>query len=189
MDKNKKQVMRYTDAELEIIKNTFVDNDELLKAIRKFMLQLPMTKADKSLLKSIQDKPEVLKVIRKSYLPTIDGDAPLNQIVDLWMTVEIKDKTPRDASLLIKARGYLINYLEQQLGELEGGEKGKLSVDEFKNFTAYNCDEDELYCQLIFRNTMISHSEMQMNMFQILAGWKEESVEQTKERLARNSAK
>jgi hypothetical protein len=41
----------------------------------------------------------------------------------------------------------------------------------------------------MMRNSLIHHSEMQLNMFEVLAGMKSESVEDTKERLMKDSSK
>lgn len=183
----KKQQMRFSDAELEVIKNTFRDNDELLKALRKFMLQLPMTKSDKSLIKSLQDKPEAMAIIRKAFLPTLDGDAPFHQLVDLWMTVELKDKSPREVFPVLLARKLLIAFLDQQLEILEG--KDRKEIINLESHTEFVDDYETLYSNLLFRNTMIGHTEMQMNQFVVLAGQSDETVEQMEKRLQQNSTK
>jgi|688.fasta_scaffold648390_2 hypothetical protein len=175
---DKKQTNRYSDKELSIIKNTFADKPELLIALRKFMLQLQMTKADKEILEAVKDK-ETLAVVRKAFLPEIDGDAPLNQVIDLWMTVDLKDKTPEQVSDLIESRGMLIQYLEEQLSSLEGVkiEKGlKLSKM-----------IDGTYVGLLTRNTILGHTEMQLQMFSILAS--QPDAEQVKNRVEANSSR
>ncbi len=115
IDKTKAQngsQMRINDAELDMLKRHFADNDELLR------------------------------IMRKIFLPEIDPNAPVGQVIDLWMTVDIKDKTP-----------------------------------------------DEAYAHLVARNLLISHLDQQLNQIKVLAGQKAESVEETKERLLKNSSK
>lgn len=183
----KKQTMRFSDSELSVIKNTFCEQDELLKALRKFMLQLPMSEADKSLLEIIKNNKDVLAVVRKTFLPTIDGDAPFNQLIDLWMTIKIDDKTPENLYPILKARELLIGFLEHRLNCLEQNcdtEKIKLS-----SFIELTEDKDESYSNLLFRNTMIGHTEQQLQQILILAGQKDETVEETQKRLKANSAK
>lgn len=187
MEKQKQQKMRYSDAELSVIKATFVDNDELLIAIRKVFLQLDLTTAEKQMIKSLQDKPDLLAVIRKSFLPEIDGNAPFQQVVDLFMTLKMDDKTPTQAYPHILAREKLIQYLHEQLRFLEEGAKPKLS---FKELTKIGDKVDEdIYIDLLCRNTIIGHTEMQLQQFIVLAGQSDETVEQTKERLFKNSTK
>lgn len=181
MDKQK-QKMRFTDKELSLIKNTFCGKEELLVAIRKFIIQLPLTVDEKKLIASIQENKEVLAVIRKAFLPELDGDAPINQVVDLWLTIDLKDKTPEQAVSIIKTRKILISFIEQQLSQLEGVKPETIKT---LNSLVKSGKTEEL----IARNTVISHTEQQLQMFTILAGLAEETVEQTMERLQKNSSK
>lgn len=112
-DKNKASgEMRITNDELGLLKNTFAENDVLLKLMRKI------------------------------FLPEIDLNAPIGSQVDLWMTIKIEDQTPDQALINLKAR-----------------------------------------------NQLITHLEMCLNQIKILAGMKDETPEQTKARLAKDSSK
>lgn len=104
--------MRFSDEEVQLMKNTFAGNEDLLK------------------------------LIRKVFLPEVDPKAPLGQVIDLWMTVKIEEMTPEQALINIKAR-----------------------------------------------NSLISHVDMCLMQLGILAGQKDETVEETKARIAKNSAK
>lgn len=104
--------MRISDMDLSMIKNTFADKDELLK------------------------------VMRKIFLPEITSDAPIGQNIDLWMTMKVDDMSAEEALINIKAR-----------------------------------------------NSLIQHVEMCLSQLKVLAGMKKESVDQTKERLAKDSSK
>lgn len=104
--------MRISDIELSLIKNTFADNDQLLK------------------------------IMRKVFLPEITGDTPIGQSIDLWMTVKVEDMSPEEAIMNLKAR-----------------------------------------------NTVIQHLEMCLMQLKVLAGQKDETIEQTKERLKKDSSK
>lgn len=190
MDK-KKQTMRFTDSELSIIKNTFADNDDLIFALRKHFLQLDMTLSDIDLLQTIvKSNRDVQKVIRKAFLPEIDGTAPIHQIIDLWMTVDIKDKTPSQIVANLKARELLIRYINQQLNLLEGIKVAKTTMIKLDKmlYKSYK-SEIEAYTDITARNTAITHTEQQLSQFIILAGRKDETVEESKERLFQNSTK
>jgi len=186
--KNKQQrQMRYTNNELQIIKNTFAENDDLLKRIRKVMLQMPLNTLDLSILE-LGKKKEVLDILRKTFLPTLDPDAPLNQVVDLWMTIQITDKEPFIALPHLEARKKLIEYLEQQLRVLEDNGKEKIKFSELVIFNKETSDRD-IYVNMIVRNTIVNHIEMQLAMLKILAGMKSETLEETQERLKKDSSK
>jgi len=187
--KKKKQAMRYSIEEMGLAKNTFADNEDLFYAIRKVFLQMPLDEVDKQALKAhVVGKKDVMALIRKSYLPELDSTTPIHQIIDLWMTIDLKDKTPEDAWPHIVARETLIKYIEQQLEVLNTLEdNGSIRLSDMvgtegkEAFTAYT--------DLITRNTLISHNEQQLNQLNVLAGTREETPEQTVERLKRDSAK
>lgn len=81
--------MRVSQEELDLIRSTFKGNEKLLKALRKF------------------------------FLPTITGDEPIGQTVDLWMSTPIKDLTPEQAYHQLIARNFIIGHIEAQLSQLE----------------------------------------------------------------------
>lgn len=184
----KKQTKRYTDNELDLVKRTFKGNDDLLKAIRKVFLQLPLTPVEQTMIISgLKDKPEVVAILRKTFLPTIDGDAPFNQVVDLWMTIDVKDKSPELALPHVMAREKLIKYLDQQLNFLGGNDECNLKLADMTNFEGKNADE--IYSNLLFRNTLIYHVEQQLTQIEVLSNQIDETSEQTAKRLAKDSSK
>jgi hypothetical protein len=81
--------MRYTEAEISIIKSTFKGNEDLLR------------------------------LMRKVFLPELDPAAPLGQQIDLWMTVKIDDVLPEQAIINLKARNQLITHIDQMLLSLK----------------------------------------------------------------------
>lgn len=186
MEKDKKD-MRISELELGVIKNTFADNVELLKAIRKVFWQEELVGFDKQAIDSLRSKPEVLKILRKLVLPTLEGDAPIHQVIDLWMTLDIKNKTPEAVFLDAKARDILIKYLDEQLKVIEGESKPTIKFNSLHGVDGKT--EEQVYIDLVVRNTILSHTEMQINQLLILAGKKDESVEETKERLKKDSSK
>ncbi len=81
--------MRFSDAEISLIKNTFRGNEDLLK------------------------------LLRKCFLPEIQPDAPIGQVIDLWMTIPVEQLTPEQAIVNLKARNSLIAHVDQQLMQLK----------------------------------------------------------------------
>lgn len=188
----KKQVFRFNDAELSLIKNSFAESDELLFAIRKVFLQMPLSDVDKSLLATFKGNKELLAVLRKTFNPQIEPDAPLHQLIDLWMSVDLKERPIHELAPVFEGRKLLIELLEQQLNSLESVIKGKEVEEEIK-FTDLvklaGKETEVFYSHIIARNTLISHVEAQLSQINILAGKKDDSVEQTKEKLLKNSNK
>lgn len=184
--------MRYSDSELEIIKASFADNDDLVKAVRKVFLQMSLDPIDVSALKAFKGKPEFFSVVRKTFLPELDGNAPVNQVVDLYMTVQFVDKGVDEGVPLIIAREKLIQYLDQQLGYLmaaSNGEVSPCSID-FKSLSKIEGkDRLDIFTDMICRNTVVTHTEQQLNGLVVLAGTKNETVEETQNRLRKDSTK
>ena len=85
----KKQTMAYTDEELSLIKATFKGNEKLLK------------------------------LIRKVFLPPYDPNAPIGQVMDLWLSLPIKEMNPQDAMINMLARNELIVHVEKCLMTLD----------------------------------------------------------------------
>lgn len=81
--------MRFTQKELDMLKGAFKGNDALLK------------------------------VLRKIFLPEIDPNAPIGQVIDLWMTVDIRNMTPETAWMTLVARNSVITHVEQMLTQIE----------------------------------------------------------------------
>ena len=80
--------MRITDEELAVIKGLFAGNEE------------------------------ALKIMRKIFLPEIDYSAPLGQLVDMWLPVEVDEVSSEQALVNIKARKTLIVHVESCLMQL-----------------------------------------------------------------------
>lgn len=81
--------MRITPVEISILKNTFKGNEELVRLMRKI------------------------------FLPELDPYAPIGQNIDLWMTVDIKDRTPEEAMIQILARNQLISHVDNMLNQIK----------------------------------------------------------------------
>jgi len=188
----KRQTMRYSDDELQAIKGVFAENEDLLKAIRKVFYQMPLSALDLSLLQiPFANKPLNQKVLRKTFLPTITGDAPIQQNFDLWLTLALKDMPVEEAAVHMKSVGLWIEYIKQQLKAIETGKyqvkKPKISFEgltDIKDKVSW-----EMYAEMLARNTIINHVEQQLRQLDLLAGKKDETPEQTIERLSKDSNK
>jgi hypothetical protein len=180
----KEQTKMFSDEELDLIKLKFENNLPLLKAMRKVFLQIPISeKEDIAIKTNFND--DLIKVVRKAFLPTIDGDAPINQVIDLWMTIKIDDKNPEEADLFIKARAIVLDYIDQQLNVLAGNGKEDIKFIDLLD----DVNIVQKYINLIARNTIILHTENQLNVLNILANMKEETEEEQKERQNKDSSK
>lgn len=62
---------------------------------------------------------ELVKLMRKLFLPELDPKSPIGQNIDLWMTLKIDDLAPEAAIINIKARNLLISHLDQVLNTIK----------------------------------------------------------------------
>lgn len=189
MQPEKGQYFIFSEAELSLIKNTFSDNDELLYAIRNVLLQFPVSDGQKATL-SVGLNENVISVLRKRIIPEIAPTFPLGQLPSLLTTIS-KDLGIRDVVDMepqFQAKELEIAYLEQQFNKLEGksndesinlkrmGElKGKTRHEQFVDMTAY-----------LF---LLGYIDPMLGMMKNLAGTKEETPEEQKNRLTRDSSK
>ena len=81
--------MRFTDGELELIKQTFKGNEILLK------------------------------LLRKVFLPEYDPEAPIGQVVNLWTNIPVNGVSAELAIRNIQVRQDLIMHVESQLVQLQ----------------------------------------------------------------------
>jgi len=182
------QNARYNEAELALIRETFKDNLALLKAIRKSFLQLSMTEKEEIALRTTI-KGEVLELIKKSFLPEITGDEPLNQVVDLMMTIDVVNKTPQEAKAHLDSRHLLIAYMKQQLAELEGNRVQESEMIHFLPLSESNENPHVEFANLVARNTIILLVENQIRDLNSLANREELTDEEKKEAAKLDSTK
>jgi hypothetical protein len=186
---DKKQIGRYSEAEMGIIKNTF-NNEDLLKAIQKCILQLPLNSVDLSLLQvNLSGKEKVHKILRKMILPELTDDVPYEQFFDMTMAIDFKNKIHEEVTLNIKSNKILIAYFDQQLKMIEKGKyqgKGKISL---KKLTE---DEDlvswDIYINTMARNNIIGTTSGRMKNLFLLAQ-PEKTAQQLEEERQKNSNK
>jgi len=189
-EKKQKRVKRYTDEEFELFRIAFKDNEDLLRAIRRVLYQMPLSATDLSLLSmNISGKKPVLSLLRKTFYPELDGEAPLGQQADLWLTKQFDAMISDEACLQIKAVRLMKDYLEQQLDVLSDIKKSqKIKFEELEIID--DKPNWEIYPNMIARNLLINHIENTFNWIWIYSQQGSgETVEDTVKRLSKDSAK
>jgi len=186
--KTKEQVMFLSDDELQLVKNTFAENDDLLKVLRKHFLQMKMTEWEQEIVKTI--KGDVLKVVSKVFLPTLElENVPIGQEMDVYLmqcnSIIEGQMSATEAIANIKARKKVFNYMDQSLKVL-GGEDVENKIV-FADWL--NADGQALYENYIARNMIAVQIKNQLIKLKLLAGQKNETMEETLKKLNQNSNK
>ena len=179
------QQPRFSDKELSILKNTFAENEDLLILLRKVMIQANLTEGEDILARKTFNNEELIKVLRRLFLPEIEPDAPINQIVDMWVETynQNKDKFGDEVEPKLEARERVIAYIKQQIESLNG--EGDITID-IKEFEVKN---PNIYINFIAHSELYRHIEMMLMQIKLLAGNKDETPDETLKRLKKNSTK
>ena len=186
---------RYSDEDFNIIKGTFADNIVLLTALRNFLMQYNLNASELATLQlNFKDKPDVIRVLRRVFLPRYDRDDAFLNGADLWDTIggHIKAMYPDQAIHHIRAYKLWQDYLDQQLtllgniGDIKKEPKVKIKLTELTDLEG---GDGEVYVRVMARQNIISHITGSLAVLRALAGEKEESLEDTKKRLQKDSSK
>jgi hypothetical protein len=188
MADKKTQLTKYTNEELILLKNTFANNPDLMKSIRKALLQLPLTAIDLANLSLLKE--DIFKVMRKALCPTITGDEPLLMVSDHFTSISLRDMQPAVAVLHLKAINIWKEYMEQELTRLEGSEP-KRAIRLWGLDKIEEDDEDlDYYVKVFARNNIINGVESGLYQLLILGSQKDnETAEETSKRLLADSSK
>ena len=188
--------MRYTKDELQAIKVLFTDNKVLMKALRKAFLQVELTKAEDKIIKDLFSSEINTKVIGKTFAPELDFDAPIGEEMDLYLTFKVDFLSPDNTRAEFVTRCYIGDYLNKQFNELSTGEPNDIRFSELNSLPSATKAIDMLEAKAIrkaiklnARNGIIGQVVIYLKQLQILAGSKDETVEETTQRLKKNSAK
>jgi hypothetical protein len=192
--KKKKPAFRYSESEINLIKATFSDNDELLMALKKSMLQLELTEAEEvAILNTFNGKTELMTVLRKFFTPTLeDKNIDVHQMTDMWSIIEreinFRDRKVEDAWPLLQVADKTIKYINHQLDILEGKIFDvTINFKEMVNLD-YNNPTDS-YTSILTRNLIFTRVEKVIMAIYGMSLNKNETPEELAERLALNSNK
>ena len=184
--KQQQQILRYSDDELRVLNDTFSERQDLLVLLRKFFLQGKLTDAEREGVK-LFSTPNLIEIIKKTYLPEIDLTTPIGQLADLWSNVNTRDNGVEAAWLEMAARELLIKYIKDRFTDLINGTEGGLRLESLE----YDSGEgkEKNFINLSARNSILAHVDFQTGQLWVLAGRKKESDFEIQKRLFRDSSK
>jgi len=175
------------DKELEIIKKTFAENEYLIKAIRALFFGLGVTDDEKKIIKSTFSDDELMTIMHRRFCPELDKNSPVGQVQDVWLGAEqMVFGASRDTiQQALEYKNDAIVMTKQALALL-ADPNGEAPIVSY-NPKSYPLDT--LGISLLSRNQYIRHIESQLNILYTIAGKKDETIAETKERINRNSSK
>lgn len=191
---DKDQFGIYNDQQLSLLKNTFADNDTLLYTIRKVFLQFPLTEVEKGLIRTAVT-PEVLEVLKIRMIPELSPVFPLGQLPSILTTLtnDLKVKNVEEMAPHFESKQLQIRYLETCFEVLESIVTGlRLGINTIRLTylgTLVGKTPHEQWVDMTAYLFLLGYIDPSLHMIKLLAGEKEESPEQQKKRLMRDSSK
>jgi hypothetical protein len=114
-----KMEMRITEEEKRLIETMFAD-DDLLKALRKGMYGVELTPKERSFLVTSFSTENMVSLLRKMFIPTLVGDEPVGQVVDLFYTIDEQNLPDERAIDTVNARKRAISVMEHNIKAISG---------------------------------------------------------------------
>lgn len=177
--------LNINDKEIEVIKATFADNEELLKLVRALFFGFELTVDEKNIIRDTFSNAELRAIFWRRFHPVLDRNTPIGQVQDVWLGVEGM-VFGQPGHVAIQAVGYKEKALEmtkKALNLLDNPDGDRVDVV----FVPSKFDEQQI--SLLARNQFIRHVESQLLFLKTIAGGKTETAQQVKERLSRDSSK
>ena len=173
----------------ELLQATFKGNESLLKLLRSLFFGWSVSDADKQLIKDTFKSEDLREAVRRRIYSKFGDDAPLGSISDFWIQIpeeKLVGASEQQIYQILNSRDKTLEMLEQAIETLKTPDL-KISSLEFKIVDGDNGLEKSL--ELIARNKYLNAIEAGLNMIKTVADMKQETLEELKKRLAKQSSK
>lgn len=143
---------KYSNEEYDILRSTFNNNDELLIAIRNFLLQKPLTDFEKKILGENLRGGGMKEVMEKVMF---ERDNPIMHEIDEWEIEDIRGRLADNAAQMIKAKALTLQYFNQEFGILfeETQESVNIKLVNLLNFEGMT--NEEIYINFVARSNIV----------------------------------
>lgn len=185
------QSMLIADIEIGLLKSVFADNDDLLRLVKNLFFGLELNQDEKNLILLTFKADDIRLLMSKRFIPEIAKETPIGQTVDMWTGIQVKEKPEPVIYQLVATRAKSLAMLKVALNLLVNpdGVRPNLNFDPELSTGDLATLDNALQINLAARNEFISFVETQLIMIKAIAGIKEETVEQAKTRLTKDSNK
>lgn len=165
----------------QLIRDTFFENDALLKVVRALMLGYDMSAPDKTAIRSTFANADLRRIMWKRFCPLLNRNDDIGSLSDIWLGVEAM-VFGQPQSTVEQAIGYKEKAIEMTklgLGLLENPDGEKPSIEYKPN------QLDVLGVNLLGRNMYIRHIEKQLGLLKLIAAQTPAKPETKKEKAKR----
>lgn len=182
----KKRPLSTSEDEIQLLKNAFAGNEELLKAVRSLFLGFKVSPNEAILIKSTFSDPKLVKALRKRMYPVIESEVAIGESSDYWFGTEgeIIGKDPSTVRQIVEHKKLNLDMLVQAFGLLKDPSGKKIDIAYEPDF-----EKDPYQIGLLARLKYIRTVETGLMILKVIAGQKAESVQAAKERLEKDSSR
>lgn len=175
------------DKELQLLKATFKDDDELLKSIRGLFLGFEVSDSQKKKIKELFANEDLLNAVAKKLYPKLTNETDIGIIPDFWAGIDtqIIGQSAETIKQIVESKQLVFEMLEQAMGLLK-------NPDEFKMVLEYNPKlvlNDPYQIGLLARTIYIKAVNTGTSYIKVLANAKEETQEEVIARMRKDSSK
>jgi len=182
MDKN--QTDKYSEGEIEILKQAYENNTDLFLMLRDHFLQLGTDEHLKELT------PDFLEVFGKGIFFELRNDLPITQQATMYSGLSMLEQLhPEMGIILIQAADLVNDYVKQQLEILTSKEEPEIILEELLERFGSVEQKEMRVINTIAYNKLIPIIESKMFLLQSKCAKKEETEEEKIKRLEANSSK
>jgi len=183
-EEKKPRTLSASEQEIETLKKSFAGNEFLLKAIRKMFLGFKINKTEVDMIRQAFSDENVKTAFRKKLFPTITADAAIGESQDYWFgtDVEIIGKDPDTIRQVIESKYRVLTGLRKAFDALSEPKTMDFQLE-------YSPAGDSFGIELLARNKFIKAIETGLTIVKVIAGDKNESVEEAKKRMEKDSSK
>ena len=186
MSEQKRKPLSSSEEEISLLKRAFSENEILLKAVRCLFLGFKISKTEMDLIRSNFKDINLVKALKKKMYPEIDPTSNIGELSDFWLgtETEIIGKDPETINQIVASKQMTLELLESAFNLLK--EPTNNSIDLSFDYTGRT---DKFQIKLLARNKYIKSVETGLTILKVIAGQKEETIAQAKERLQKESSK
>lgn len=173
-----------------LLRQTFCDNESLLKSMRALFFGLPLGEDEKGGIIATFQNAELLRVVRKRFLPRLDRDAPIGQTQDIWLGTEqnVLGSNADTVRQTISYKRDAIELMEIALALLTDSSKPPMDLTFDRLCTDAAQAKDPLGIALLTRNQFIKAVESNLVQIMLVANKKVETPQAKDAKAKKDSA-
>lgn len=176
----------FNDVELNLIKATFSENEELLKTMRKLMYGQEISETEKAVIRETFANKELVEAVRHKTYGTNNFNTPIGQLSDFWIGVESQIfGSSRDTIYqAIESKKIVFDMFTKAFNLLSNPDGEKVDIS-----SEIDLNADPLGVKMIARNLFMKAIDGSLMSLLQIGGKKGETIEETLKRLQKDSAK